>query len=722
MQYHMPSVLRLNGDLDRDALGATLREIVHRHEVLRTVIREHEGLGYQHIMDADRWVLGNAELNKEKAEEPSFSIERLVSKPFDLSSDYMLRADLIKLDEQDYMLVVTVHHIASDGWSMSILVKEVVALYASYAEKCAADLPLLNIQYADYAIWQRKYMTGELLEAKLGYWKEKLEDVATLQLPTDYSRPVLQGSRGATHSFSIEEGLSNQLADLSRHHGVTLYMTLLAAFKVLLYRYSGQEDICVGTPIAGRNQQELEGLIGFFVNTLALRSRVKGDMTFTELLGEVKATTLEAYEHQEVPFEKVVDAMVKERDMSRNPLFQVLFVFQNTPEIPDLHLTNLRLSLEEAENTTTKFDVSLYIKETNAGIQGTVEYSTDLYKGETIDRLIEHYINLLGSVVSGTEEQVGSLTMLGAPEEEQLLIAFNDTAADYPKDKNIVTLFEQQAAKSPEATAVVFEQEQLSYKELNERSNQLARYLQKQGVKAETLVPICLERSQEMIIGILGILKAGGAYVPIDPEYPQDRISYMLEDTGAALVLSSKSSREKLNETVKVIELDGDRDTIKNEKDSNLQTIINPAQLAYVIYTSGSTGKPKGAMNEHGGVVNRLSWAQDYFKLNSEDTVLQKTTFCFDVSVWELLWPLLAGARLVFARPGGQADSSYLKSVIAEKEDNDAAFCAIDAECLPGGSGSGGLHRAKRCIVQRGSIKRAAGTTVHSEAAWRKAA
>ena len=668
VQYHTPAVLRLKGELNREALAKTLKSVIGRHEVLRTVIKEHEGRGYQQIMSPDSWALGISEGVAGGEAGLSAYIAGLVNKPFDLSADYMLRAALITLSADDHILAVTMHHIASDGWSRSILVREVAELYKGYAGNAATDLPLLNIQYADYAIWQRSYMRGGLLEAKLNYWKAKLDGVAALQLPTDYSRPQVQGSRGAAQSFAVDAATTAQLRVISQAHGATLYMTLLAAFKVLLYRYSGQEDICTGAPVAGRNQQELEGLIGFFVNTLALRDQVRGDMPFTELLQEVKATTLEAYAHQEVPFEKVVDAVVKERDMSRNPLFQVLFSLENTPEVPELKLGGLRLQAEMQVHATAQFDISFLLGETASGIRGTVEYNTDLYKGETIDRLIEHYVNLLGSVVAKPEDRIGSLAMLNAPEEEQLLKTFNATAADYPKDKTITELFEEQSAKSPEATAVVFEEEQLSYKALNERSNQLARYLQKQGVKAETLVPICLERGLEMIIGILGILKAGGAYVPIDPEYPEERISYMLEDTAAALALSSKSSREKLNETVKVIELDGDRDTIKNEKDSNLQTIINPAQLAYVIYTSGSTGKPKGAMNEHGGVVNRLSWAQDYFKLSSADTVLQKTTFCFDVSVWELLWPLLAGARLVFARPGGQADSSYLKSVIEEKK------------------------------------------------------
>ena len=332
----------------------------------------------------------------------------------------MLRADLIRLDPQDHVLVVTMHHIASDGWSTSVLVKEVIALYESYTGNTEIALP---VQYADYAIWQRNYLQGDLLEEKLNYWKQKLEGTAPLQLPSDYSRPAVQSSRRGESALSFEirqKHLSAQLQTLSQAHGATLYMTLLSAFKVLLYRYSGQEDICVGTPVAGRNQQELEGLIGFFINTLALRGRVSADLPFNELLQEVKGTTLEAYAHQEVPFEKVVDAVVTERDRSRNPLFQVLFVLQNTPEVPEIKLGNLTLSEEGQEHTTAKFDIAFMVRETSSGIQGTVEYGTDLYREETIDRMISHYIKLLGSIVISPEEQAGRLGMLSGAEEETL--------------------------------------------------------------------------------------------------------------------------------------------------------------------------------------------------------------------------------------------------------------------------------------------------------------
>ncbi len=646
------------------ALAYAFEKIVNRHEILRTVILEDaQGYSYQHIMPQSGWSLIFEEdvTYNEDAIKLNQHIEQLVKSPFDLSMDYKLRVTLLKIDEEDHILVIVLHHIASDGWSRSVLVRELVEIYASYKDGREAVLPLLPIQYADYSIWQRKYLQGEVLGDKLGYWKAKLEDVSPLQLPTDYSRPGIQSSRGAMQGFKISQGLTAQLTAISHHHGATLYMTLLAAFKVLLYRYSGQEDICVGTPVAGRNQQELEGLIGFFINTLALRSRVTGDKPFIEMLQEIKGTTLEAYAHQEVPFEKVVDAVVKSRDMGRSPLFQVLFSLQNTPDIPELKFGGLSLTSEIQERATSKFDLSFMLNETSTGIQGAVEYNTDLYKEGTIGGMIGHYMNLLEAIMAAPEAPIGRLNMLGAPEEEQLLREFNDTALAYPKDKSVAELFEEQVAKTPDAIAVIFEDGELTYRELNERSNQLAHYLQKQGVKAETYVPICLERSLEMIIGILGILKAGGAYVPIDPEYPQDRINYMLEDTGAELIISSKASGGKLNgaTAAQVIMLDEDWQQIEREKKNNPQIVIHPEQLAYVIYTSGSTGRPKGVMIENRSANAFIAWCQTEFAHNQFDIVYATTSICFDLSVYELFYPLSIGKQIRILE-NGLAISKYL--------------------------------------------------------------
>jgi amino acid adenylation domain-containing protein len=653
VQYHLPSVLRLRGEVNVPALETTLQRIIERHEVLRTVIlADEQGQGYQQVMPAEGWKL-SYEDQTQAAGNLEEHLQKLISAPFDLSADYMLRAGLIRLGRDEYILAATMHHIASDGWSTSILVKEVVALYGAYIEDQPAQLEALPIQYADYAIWQRKYMQGELLEAKLNYWKTKLAATAPLQLPCDNSRPAMQSSRGATLNFHIDQTLSAKLGALSHQHGATLYMTLLSVFKVLLYRYSGQEDICVGTPIAGRNRHEVEGLIGFFINTLVLRDQVRGEDSFTVLLDQVKETTLEAYAHQEVPFEKVVDAVVKDRDLGRHPLFQVMFVLQNTPEVPELKLGKLQLASEGHEQRTTQFDISFLLSETGTGLVGTVEYATDLYGEDTIARMTGHYINLLNSVAAAPETAAGKLSMLSV-EEEAALNKFNDTKSAYPNDKHIIGLFEEQAAQNPDAVAIVFEEENLTYKALNERSNQLARYLQKRGVKAETLVPICVERSLEMIIGILGILKAGGAYVPIDPEYPQDRINYMLEDTEAELMISSRSGRAKLNKGITIIALDGDGEAINKEKTGNLETVISADQLAYVIYTSGSTGRPKGVMIEHGSLLNYCLTFKSYYAISDKDKILQQSSVSFDTMVEEVYPGLISGASMIIVKEGGR--------------------------------------------------------------------
>ncbi|HEY4326480.1 MAG TPA: amino acid adenylation domain-containing protein [Mucilaginibacter sp.] len=668
IQYHVPAVLRLQGELNLGILERTLRDIIQRHEVLRTVIFEQNGYGYQRIMSADNWTLGVIEeLAGDEVRLVSI-ISDLINKPFDLSADYMLRADLIKFNSQDHILVVTMHHISSDGWSRSILVNEVITIYKGYTEGVKAELPLLPVQYADYAIWQRENINGEFLDKKLAYWKSKLEGVTSLYLPTDYSRPRIQSSRGAIYSFKIDQSLSVQLQVLSLQQGITLYMTMLSTFKVLLYRYSGQEDICIGAPIMGRSHRDLEGLIGFFINTLALRSHLSGDMTFSELLEEVKITTLEAYSHQEVPFEKVVDAVVKTRDTSRNPLFQVLFALQNTPDAPELKLGGLRLSDENQEQTTTLFDMAFTMSETSSGIMGTVEYSTDLYKEETIEKMVNHYFNLLGSVCALPGNKIGRLAMLSPVEEQQLLTEFNNTDVNYPTDKNVVDLFEEQVKKKPEAIAIAFGDEELSYDELNRRSNQLARYLQLRGVKIETPVPVCLERSIEMIISILAILKAGGAYVPIDPAYPADRISYMLEDTDAELVLSNSRHREKLNDcNISVIELDIDLKQIDREKTSSPLTGIGPDHLAYLIYTSGSTGKPKGVMIEHQSLSNLVAWHNKEYEVTKASNATSMSSVGFDAFGWEI-WPYLAaGASILIIDDETRLSAPALRELFIDR-------------------------------------------------------
>ena len=574
-------------------------------------------------------------------------IEELTCRPFDLSGEPMLRATLMRLTEEEHILVLVLHHIASDGWSLSVIVRELVELYGSYTEGRPAILSPVPVQYADYALWQRKYLSGDVLERKMAYWKEELREVATLELPTDRPRPLVQSTRGAVLGFTIDKELSDQVQQLSRQQGATLFMTLLAGFQVLLHRYSGQKDICVGSAIAGRQQQEVEGLIGFFVNTLALRSRVEGRMTFVELLQQVKQTTLEAYEHQEAPFEKVVEAVVKVRDRSRTPLFQVMFALQNTPEVPTLHLGELVISQERPVRDTTQFDLNIAIRETPAGLKVVAEYCTDLYEEETIGRLMGHYEQLLRSVAARPDQRIGELEMLSSA-ERQLLKEFNATTMDYPRDKTIVDLFEEQILRTPEATAVVFGEERLTYRELDERSNQLGHYLCGRGVGPEMPVPVCMERSPELIIGMLGILKAGGAYVPIDPSYPAERIGYMLEDTEATLVLSNIARGGRLPET-NVIALD-DWSEIGREPVERLAVRRTADQLAYVIYTSGSTGRPKGVMIEQRGLVNLVNWHRQEYEVTEASRSTALAGVGFDAFGWEI-WPYLSAGSCIYLIP-----------------------------------------------------------------------
>jgi amino acid adenylation domain-containing protein len=609
VQYHSADVLKLTGKLNITALSSSLQSIVNRHDVLRTVIREEEGGTYQYVKEKDHWQLQITDnrLHRRGSGDLQQYIDQLINEPFDLLHDDMLRVQLIILSEEEHILVVTMHHIASDGWSRSVFINELAALYKAFEENSPIPLPPLELQYADYAIWQRQYLQGELLEKKLAYWKEKLSGVSPLQLPTDLIRPAVQSSVGTSIDFSFSKVLSEQLQQLSQQQGTTLFMTLLAAFKVLLYRYSGQEDICVGTSVADRQQPEIEDLIGFFVNTLALRSEVKGELTFTELLQQVKATTLQAYEHGEVTFEKVVEAVVKERDASRSPLFQVMLVLNNTLEVPELRLGDVVATRQPIVHNSSKFDLTFFLAKTPAGLKGTVAYSTNLYTVSTIQKLIAHFLELLSSIVKAPSEKIGKLKMLSFPEEQQLLQEFSSTTVAYPKDKSVVELFEEQVTARPDSVAVVFEDNQLTYRQLNERANQLAHYLRSKGVQGEMLVPLCIAPSPEMIVGMMGIMKAGAAYVPIDPEYPAERINHILNDSNAVVAVTSKGSNAQCftGTGVGIVTVD-DEELFAQPTQNIIVHSPKPNHLAYVIYTSGSTGRPKGVLIEHRNLVDYL--------------------------------------------------------------------------------------------------------------------
>ncbi|HEU4508047.1 MAG TPA: amino acid adenylation domain-containing protein [Pyrinomonadaceae bacterium] len=585
-------------------------------------------------------------------------------RPFDLAAGPLLRASVLRLSEDEHVLLCTMHHIISDGWSMEVLTRELTALYKAYAKGQESPLPELPVQYADYAHWQREWLHGDVLEKQLEYWRQQLDGApAVLELPTDYPRPAVQTFRGAHQSLTLSPELTTELKALTQREGVTLFMTLLAAFQTLLSRYSGQDDIVIGTPIAGRNRAETENLIGFFINTLVLRTDLNGNPTFEELLRRVREVALGAYAHQEVPFEKLVEELQPERDMSRAPLFQVMLVLQNTPSAEVVKIEGLEVTREGSESGTAKFDLMLSVSETNDGrLQTLWEYNTDLFRSRTIDRMMDHFEVLLNSVVQHPEQQFSQLKLLKDEEQQQILVDWNSTAVEYPKEKCLHQLFEEQVERTPDAVAVIYDDTQLTYKELNEKAQRLANHLRTLGVAPESLVGLCVERSVEMMVGLFGILKAGGAYVPIDPSYPPQRLSFMLADAQVPVLLTQKHLLESLPEHgATVVCLDGEW-----EAEAQVDHRATADNLAYMIYTSGSTGKPKGAMTSHAAICNRLLWMQDAFKLDATDTVLQKTPISFDVSVWELFWPLITGARLVIARPGGHQDNAYLVKLISE--------------------------------------------------------
>jgi amino acid adenylation domain-containing protein/FkbM family methyltransferase len=655
VHYHVPSVLRFTGALNTEALSNAINEIVNRHEVLRSVIIEEDGIGFQVVNEKNHWRLSiedGSHFNNH-FEDLQQHIYQLIRKPFDLSSDYMFRANLIKINETEHVLVVTMHHIASDAWSMSIIVKEVIELYAAYMENRVPSLPIIEIQYADYAIWQRNYLQGKVLDDKLRYWKEKLKGITPLKLPVDFNRPVFSKTTGAIIEFKIDNNLSHKLQELGKQQGASLFMTLIAAFKILLKHYTGQQDICVGTSIASRQHKDLEGLIGFFVNTLALRTEVRDDASFISLLQQVKETTLGAYAHQEVPFEKVVDAVVIERDMGRSPLFQVMLVLNNTPQVPQLLFGDVKLSYNTFEHYISKFDFTFFIKETNEGLQVKVEYRPDLFKAETITRLTDSFLEIISSVVKEPEHRIGTLQVLSKAEADKLLIDFNHSRVWYPKDRTIVDLFEEQSARTPEEVAVVFGEESLTYRQLNERSNQLAHYLRGRGVQEETLVPLCVERSHEMLVGMLGILKAGGAYVPLEADFPEERKNFVLQDTGARVVVSSMESSSKLplDTDVEIIEVDGEWSAIKAQPVDNVQSRVGAGHLAYVIYTSGSTGKPKGVMIEHRNLVDYVYGLQEHIQIGQCKSYAVVSSIATDLGNTGIYSSLVFGGTLhVFSK------------------------------------------------------------------------
>ncbi|MBN3950378.1 MAG: amino acid adenylation domain-containing protein [Nostoc sp. NMS7] len=671
--YNIPVALSVAGHLNVTALAQSLNEIVRRHEALRTTFTTVNQQPVQVIHSAQTLTVPVIDLEEFSESDRQTQYLRLADQeakqPFDLSQFPLLRAKVLRLSDEEHIVLLTMHHIISDGWSLGVLVQELATFYDAFSNHQPVPLSPLSIQYADYAVWQQQRLQGDLLDTQLNYWKQQLAgSLPVLQLPTDRPRPAVQTFCGARQKLQLPKSLSKAILDLSQQAGVTPFITLLTAFKILLYRYTGQADMIVGSPVANRNQAETEDLIGFFINTVVLRTNLGGNPSFQELLSSVRDVVLEAYNHQELPFEKLVETLRPERDMSHTPLFQVMFALQNTP-MSALEFSGLQLIPLEIDNGTAKFDLTLDLEETLSGIKGWLEYNRDLFDASTIERMAGHFQTLLEGIVTNPEQDLSDLPLLTPAEQHQLLIQWNDTQAEYPNEACIHQLFEAQVERTPNAVAVVFAEEQLSYQELNRRANQLAYYLQKLGVAPEVQVGICVERSLEMVVGLIGILKAGGAYVPLDPDYPQERLAFMLEDAQVSVLLTQKHLTERLpHQQARVVYLDSNWTTIALESTDSPNSGVTSDNSAYVIYTSGSTGLPKGPINTHRGICNRLLWMQDAYQLTAADRVLQKTPFSFDVSVWEFFWTLLTGACLILAQPGGHRDSAYLVKLIAKQK------------------------------------------------------
>ena len=647
--YNIGHAWWLQGPLDVAQLRESVTRLIARHESLRTVFVSEQGQPQQQVLadvTAELPLVDLGALPAEQARAQALvQATALARQGFDLTQAPLLRLALFRVTESTHLLVLVIHHIVSDGWSMGVFCRELAALYAGNGE----PLPPLPVQYPDFAQWQRAELQGAVLERQLAYWRARLASLTTLELPTDRPRPPAQSYRGARHTFALSAELSATLKQLSQRERVTPYMLLLAAFQVLLSRYSGQDDIAVGSPIAGRTRREFEGLIGFFVNTLVLRTDLSGNPRFRDLLARVRESALDAYAHQDVPFEKLVEELKPERDASRNPLIQVMFVLQNAPG-GGLALPGLEMTGQALDTATAKFDLMLTLSEGPSGLRGTLEYATDLFEAATIERMAGHFLRLLEGIAADPECRIGELPLLTAPERHQLLVEWNDTAVDYPRDQTIHRLFEQQVERTPDALAVEFGEQRLTYRELNAHANQLAHHLRSLGVGPDVLVGLCVERSLELVVALLGILKAGGAYAPLDPGYPAQRLAFMLENAQAPVLLTQERLLSLLPPHAgRTLCLDRDWPTAAAQPATNPANTASTANLAYVIYTSGSTGMPKGVMIEHRSLVNHMLWMQSRFPLDDSDSVLQKTPASADAAVWEYFAPLLNGARLVMA-------------------------------------------------------------------------
>jgi amino acid adenylation domain-containing protein/non-ribosomal peptide synthase protein (TIGR01720 family) len=667
--YNVPVAFRVRGPLNIGILGDCFHEIIGRHEVLRTAFPIRQGVPLQQIHEAVSQavtVVDLAHLSLNQAEPTTRELlSREAQQPFDLSCGLLLRLHVVRLAEHDHALLLNMHHIIVDGWSLGIFMQELRLLYEAFRNRRSSPLPPLSMQYADYALWQREWLSGERLQSELSWWEQQLSDVSPAELPTDFPRPKVQTYCGARRSVLISPHLLESVTELAHKENSTVFMLLLAVFKVLMFRYTNQADLTIGTPVAGRNQEELEPLIGFFVNTLVLRTTITGQPAFREFLHQVRETSLGAYAHQNLPFEKLVEELPSQADRGRTPFFQAMFALEDTL-LREVILPGLEVSPLELETQSAQFDLTVAIRESLEGLHVSFRYNTDLFEAATIERMMRHFQQLLSGIVTYSVQPISEIPLLSDEERRQILLDWNQTKHTYSAHQTLLDLLEQQAKETPENPAVMFEGRKLSYRELHQRANQLARFLRERGVGPEGAVGICAERSELLVIALLGIMKAGAAFVPLDPSLPSTRLAIMIRDSQARLVLAQESLRSRLPRSAEIECMDQISWSAAAGTSRAIASGVTDENPAYILYTSGSTGVPKGVVITHRGLYNHMAWMHQQFPVTSSDRVLQKTPFGFDASVWEFWAPLIAGAILVVARPGGQQDPEYLVRCIQE--------------------------------------------------------
>lgn len=665
--YNMPASLLFEGKLNRNCLTNAFNELIKRHESLRTSFIFAERELRQQIQNITDFQIPytelTAETNPEECVRKKFIEEAMT--PFDLEKAPLIRVSLVKLSQDRHVMLFNMHHIISDGWSSGVLIRECCRLYRVFCEGRPNPFPPLHIQYRDYAVWQNQLLESREMEIHRSYWLERLSgERQVLDLPTDFPRPPVQNFKGNMLSFTLSSEQTEALRKFTREQGVSLFMMLLASVKVLLYRYTGQEDIIVGSPIAGRNHADLEDQIGFYVNTLVLRDQLRSDESFLTFLKQIRQTATQAYDHQIYPFDRLVDDLNLRRDLSRSPLFDVLVIMQNN-ESAELYLPGIRVKPLEQTPPISKFDLTFEFWEDKAELLINLKYNSDLFRKERIERINAHFQELIRSILKDAAQPIWKLNILPETEYRQVVYEFNNTGRDYPRNTVITDLIEEQTRQTPDAPAVIFEDRCLTYNDFNIRANQLARHLKEMGADPEVLIGIFMERSLEMAVSMYAVLKSGAAYIPLEPEYPSERLNFMIKDSRLSVLITQPHLSDRLDtRDIQVVCVDADFSAIAHLSQETPERTAAPDNSAYAVYTSGSSGQPKGVLNTHLGLMNQLYWRQEFFRLTPSDAVLQKTPFSFDNSVWELFWPLMVGARTVLVPPGGHKDGFYLLNLV----------------------------------------------------------